>query len=48
MFLRDFMTERSKIIHRRISGNCTRHQHDLAQAIKRARSMALLPYVEER
>ena len=46
--LRDFITERSKLIHRRISGNCARHQHALAKAIKRARAMALLPYTEER
>jgi small subunit ribosomal protein S18 len=43
--LRYFTTERGKIIPRRISGTCARHQRVLNQAIKRARSIALLPYV---
>jgi len=42
--LRMFTTERGKIIPRRISGNCAKHQRLLTQAIKRARKMALLPY----
>jgi len=42
--LRYFTTERGKIIPRRISGNCARHQRLLTVAIKRARSIALLPY----
>ena len=42
--LRYFTTERGKIIPRRISGNCAKHQRFLTQAIKRARDMALLPY----
>lgn len=42
--LRDFTTERGKIIPRRISGNCAKHQRALTQAIKRARHLALMPY----
>jgi small subunit ribosomal protein S18 len=41
--LRLFITETGKIIPRRISGNCARHQRPLATAIKRARHLALLP-----
>ncbi|HDI59410.1 MAG TPA: 30S ribosomal protein S18 [Desulfobacteraceae bacterium] len=43
--LRHFITERGKIIPRRISGTCARHQRTLTQAIKRARTIALLPFV---
>lgn len=39
-----FITEKGKILPRRMSGTCVRHQRALAQAIKRARFMALLPY----
>jgi small subunit ribosomal protein S18 len=42
--LRHFITERGKIIPRRISGNCARHQRKITTAIKRARLIALLPY----
>ena len=42
--LRGFVTERGKIIPRRISGSCARHQRQLTHAIKRARTVALLPY----
>ncbi|MBW1720831.1 MAG: 30S ribosomal protein S18 [Deltaproteobacteria bacterium] len=42
--LRYFTTERGKIIPRRISGNCAKHQRELTTAIKRARKIALLPY----
>jgi small subunit ribosomal protein S18 len=42
--LRYFVTERGKIIPRRISGNCAKHQRQLTVAIKRARYMAMLPY----
>lgn len=42
--LRDFITERGKIIARRITGTCARHQRDLTREIKRARQMALLIY----
>lgn len=45
--LREFLTERGKIIPRRISGNCARHQRMLGNAIKRARHMALLSYVRK-
>jgi small subunit ribosomal protein S18 len=41
--LRLFITETGKMIPRRISGNCARHQRPLAVAIKRARHLALLP-----
>src|SRR5512142_2287662 len=39
-----FLTERGKIIPRRISGNCAKHQREVATAIKRARMLAILPY----
>ncbi|MCK5544197.1 MAG: 30S ribosomal protein S18 [Desulfobulbaceae bacterium] len=42
--LRNFLTERGKIIPRRIYGNCTKHQRQVTEAIKRARQIALLPY----
>jgi len=42
--LKYFVTERGKIIPRRISGNCAMHQRQVATAIKRARGLALLPY----
>jgi small subunit ribosomal protein S18 len=42
--LRYFITERGKIIPRRISGNCAKHQRELTVAIKRARILALLPF----
>lgn len=43
--LKYFTTERGKIIPRRISGTCAKHQRLLTHAIKRARTIALLPYV---
>jgi small subunit ribosomal protein S18 len=43
--LKYFITERGKIIPRRISGACAKHQRTLTSAIKRARAIALLPYV---
>lgn len=43
--LRYFTTERGKIIPRRISGTCAKHQRVLTEAIKRARTIALLPFV---
>jgi len=43
--LKNYVTERGKIVPRRISGNCAKHQRQLAHAIKRARNIALLPYV---
>jgi small subunit ribosomal protein S18 len=42
--LRRYLTERGKILPRRISGNCASHQRQLTQAIKRARQIATLPY----
>jgi small subunit ribosomal protein S18 len=42
--LRNFITERGKIIPRRIYGTCASHQRQLCEAIKRARQIALLPY----
>ncbi len=43
--LRHYVSEKGKIIPRRITGNCARHQRELTVAIKRARSIALLPFV---
>ena len=43
--LRRFMSERAKILPRRVTGTCARHQRDLTVAIKRARQIALLPFV---
>lgn len=43
--LKHFITERGKIVPRRISGTCAKHQRQLASAIKRSRNIALLPYV---
>ncbi|MBO8159646.1 30S ribosomal protein S18 [Thermosyntropha sp.] len=45
--LRRYITERGKILPRRINGNCARHQRQLTRAIKRARVMALLPFTAE-
>jgi small subunit ribosomal protein S18 len=45
--LRTFLTERGKIIPRRITGNSAAHQRDLTLAIKRARHLALLPYTSQ-
>ncbi len=45
--LRHFMTERGKIVPRRVSGNCARHQRLLTIAVKRARHLALLPFISE-
>lgn len=42
-----FLTERGKIVPSRISGSCARHQRQLAKAIKKARELALLPFVAE-
>ncbi len=46
--LRNFITERGKIIPRRISGTCAKHQRELCTAIKRARNIALLPFTTAR
>jgi len=45
--LRKFITERGKILPRRITGNCSKHQRELTRAIKRARILALLPFTSE-
>ena len=45
--LRKFMSERSKILPRRTTGTCAMHQRELTEAIKRARQIALLPYVTD-
>lgn len=45
--LRKYVTERGKIVPRRISGTCARHQRPLTTAIKRARTIALLPFTSE-
>jgi small subunit ribosomal protein S18 len=45
--LRKFITERGKILPRRITGNCAKHQRQLTLAIKRARNIALLPFSAE-
>ena len=42
--LKKYVTERGKILPRRISGNCSKHQRELTISIKRARQVALLPY----
>ena len=45
--LRRYITERGKISPRRMSGNCAKHQRQLAIAIKRARAIALMPYTAD-
>ncbi len=45
--LRKFISERAKILPRRATGTCTKHQRELTNAIKRARQVALLPYVND-
>jgi small subunit ribosomal protein S18 len=44
--LQRFLTERGKILPSRLSGACARHQRQISTAIKRARQIALLPYVK--
>jgi small subunit ribosomal protein S18 len=46
--LRRYMSDRAKIRSRRVSGNCPRHQREVAVAIKNAREVALLPYLSQR
>lgn len=46
--LRRFVSERGKLRGRRVTGSCRRHQTQIARAVKRAREIALLPYVAER
>lgn len=45
--LRKFVSERSKILPRRITGTCAKHQRELTLAIKRARHIALIPYISD-
>ena len=45
--LKKFISERGKILPRRITGTCAKHQRELTVAIKRARHIALMPYVCE-
>ncbi len=45
--LRRYISERAKILPRRVTGTCARHQRELTTAIKRARYLALLPYTGE-
>lgn len=45
--LRKFISERAKILPRRVTGTCAAHQRELTVAIKRARTVALLPYVAD-
>ena len=45
--LRKFTSERSKILPRRVTGTCAKHQRELTTAIKRARYVALLPYTRD-
>ncbi len=45
--LRRFLSERGKIVPRRVTGTCARHQRALTTAIKRARHVALLPYIND-
>jgi small subunit ribosomal protein S18 len=46
--LRNFLSERGRIVPRRISGNCMRHQRELTVAVKRARHIAIISFAEER
>ena len=45
--LRRFISERAKILPRRVTGTCAYHQRELTVAIKRARQLALLPYISD-
>lgn len=45
--LKRFVSERGKILPRRITGTCAEHQRDVTTAVKRARHVALMPYVDE-
>ena len=45
--LKRYMSERGKILPRRITGNCAKHQRKLTTAIKKARQVALIPYVSD-
>ena len=45
--MEQFITDRGKILPRRVTGTCARHQRGVAQAVKRARIIALIPFVEK-
>lgn len=45
--LRSYMTERGKILSRKMTGTCSRHQRELTVSIKRARNIALIPFMEK-
>ncbi|MDA8169264.1 MAG: 30S ribosomal protein S18 [Nitrospiraceae bacterium] len=45
--LRSYVTERGKLLPRRMTGTCALHQRELTTAVKRARNIALLPFVEK-
>jgi small subunit ribosomal protein S18 len=45
--LRKFITERGKILPRRISGTCAKHQRTVTESIKRSRNIALLPFTQD-
>lgn len=45
--LRKFVSERGKILPRRVTGNCAKHQRAVTLAVKRARHMAIMPYVDD-
>lgn len=45
--LRKFVSERSKILPRRVTGTCAKHQRQITIAVKRARQVALLPYISD-
>lgn len=45
--LRSYLTDKGKILPRRMTGTCAKHQRDLTEAIKKARSIALLSFVEK-
>ena len=44
--LRGYMTERGKLLSRKVTGNCSVHQRELTTAVKRARNIALIPFME--
>lgn len=45
--LKSFITDRGKMLAGRMTGNCAKHQRELTRAIKRARNIALLPFIEK-
>ena len=45
--LRNFVTDRGKMLAGRMTGNCAKHQRELTRAIKRARNIAILPFIEK-